>query len=343
MNDYRLYAASDGGYIYTQIPCGEDWTIKKDWNKLDYFNFRSEAGLTLGTHIRFQNGDEILFSGQVMKQTTNSNKIQDYECISYGLVLRSQVSKTFTNKKSSDIIEWIKSKTPTLTWSIGKTTKVHTSLVFENKTLLEIIQNLIWIEWNLGNLIDFRINDHTAVFKMLPGTVEGYTISDALDFSGNVSAENMVTGYTVTYNGKVVRVVNNQYLAAIFGPIYTNTTVSSDAKKYTWTSKEIKHIIIKYAKKFSKLKYNADTPNWETGYLKGESNDYLLSIYLKRYMKANGVGGKIVYYNKAGKRQYSILYKIGTKLYRFPYAKYNFDAGFRDSSKALKGTVWVDW
>jgi len=343
VNDYKMYISNDGGYMYNQINCGDDWTIKKDWNMLDYMTFSSEISLSIGTHVRFQNGDVVLFTGQILKLSVDSSKINVYEALSYGLVLRSEVTKTFKNKTSSAILRWIRNRTPSLTFKIGNTTKKHTELVFEKKTMLEIIQNLIWIEYNLGNLIEFHIDDRLVTFKPLPGTVKGYTITNALDFSGDISFENVATGYTVTVNGKVVKVVNSEYLQALFGTIYVNQSLTQDSDKKPWTSTQIKKIVKGYSKKFYKLKYNEDTPNWATGYLNGESNDYLLSVHLMEYMKANNIGGQIVYYKKAGKTQYSVLYKIGNKTFRFPYSAYDYDAGFRDSTNALKGTVLEDW
>jgi len=338
MNNYKLFISNDGGYNYKEIPAGNDWTIKKDWNKLDDFTFRSEKNLKIGTHVRFLNNETRLFSGQILKITTNNSRINNYEALSYGLPLRSKVTTTFKNKTSSAIVEWIKSKVPGLTWKIGATKKKHTTLAFEEKTLLEILQNLVWIEYNLNNLIDFNIDDRVVTFKPLPGEVKGYTISNAFDFSGDISFDNVVTGFTVTVNGKVVKTYNNDYLSAIFGTIYATKSLTQEKDQKAWTKKQIKTKIQTVAKRYKKLKYKANTPNWETGYLRGESNDYLLSIHLKRIMQGNNIPGAVVKYKKAGKTQYSIIYKAENETLRFPYTQYGYAAGFRDSRNALKAT-----
>jgi len=337
MITYKGFYSKDGASWY-EIPIESNWSIKKDWNKLDYFTFNSNYSLQAGYHISFYKNtpskETLLFSGQIMKKGVSKHELYSYETVSYGLVLRSKYTKTFTKKSITYILKWIKSKTPTLTWNIGNIKTIINEIIFKEKTLLEMLSTIVYECYRRGILVDFYIQGKTVTFKPLPSTVKGYVIDSAYNYNYDFSVENLTTGYTITKNGKVVKVFRDTYLTALYGDILENYE-TNDKNVSPPTTKEIKSIVKNLAKQLNWLKLNNSSQSWSVGYLNGGVTNNQMQDHIANYLKMCNINGKLVQYKKSGKTHRSILYLIGNKYYRFPYTSQKMAVGFRDSAKAL--------
>lgn len=188
-------------------------------------SFNSINKLTEGDKIRIEGDNHPDFGGQVIKC---SAKLKDgaysYECIDYTRLFFGEITATFSNKTSYQIIKTRLEKLNYNTAGLKATTKKHAKVSWKAVTLWDVIQQLRWLDYKAGQLIECYVNaDGTLIYQPLPQTHEGYIFKSAYDYSQEYDASSIISGAsiikdtdgTITYLSSVT----DSELIAVWGPI----------------------------------------------------------------------------------------------------------------------------
>ena len=211
-----------------------DWDLRKDNYKVDSLVFSCFENLKAGEHVKMSIGGVMKFGGQIYKPGSKGWGIYTYEALSYAQRLLTQVNLVFDKAvRASDVVKYVFTKklvdTSILKPNIKNTKTKYQGLIFKKKTVLEVINQLIWLEWNKSkNIIDFNVDyDGVLTFKSQPATVKGVEISQAISTDFSMDYSDIATGYTL-YDEKNKKLDSwkNSLASKIWGNIYIVDSLS---------------------------------------------------------------------------------------------------------------------
>jgi len=221
-NAQLYYSDNDNSNKFRETHLLSDWKYRSEPNKSGLFTFRSPKWLSSGTHVRLMDNGKAIFGGQVVKSRVRKNDFHNYEALDYKHYLLREYSLNKKNITASSICKLLAKKVTKLKWNIGTTKKKYSRLVFKDKTILSIINQLIWLEYKeASNLILFNVDaDRKLTFKNYPQTVKGYIFKEAFDYESSLDYSDVRTGYElVDGDGKVIYSYNDKKLQALWGDI----------------------------------------------------------------------------------------------------------------------------
>ncbi len=312
----ELYTTFKKTNSFKKTPIFDDWNIKRDWNKAGSLTFSSYLSLEEGTHVKLVSSRHRTFAGQIVKKTDTKNDFYKYECLDYKRYLLREVSETFKKKTTHQIVKLLFKRylgSSPLKLSLKKTKTVFSSLTFKDVTILEVISQLISLEFQKGTLIYFNIDENAnLIYKPYPEEMKGYSIGSAISFVNNTDYSDIQTGYELyDENGKLIKKYSNKALVSVWGDIRNVTTLSdnssssSDSKDNT----DIKKIVASVNKSMRGYKH----PN--SG---GSCDCFCMSDKIFAKLKSNKVPCRILSYYSASAssgthRTVSVKYKSGWK------------------------------
>lgn len=327
---------------FKEVPIFNDWSIKRDWNKAGSLTFKSPTYLTPGTHVKLVSTDHKTFGGQIVKKTEDSSDFYSYDCLDYKRFLLTSVSTSHTNQTSSQILKFLFSKYlqnigGLFKFKISKTKTVFSSLTFQDKTLLDIISNLLNLEYRNGTLIFFDVDENANLtWKPYPQKVKGYSLSMANKYTNSLDYSDIVTGAVlVDTDLSSIRKIPNKYLQNIWGVIditktlATENTTSNDGNK---NDKEIKKIVLSINKQMRGIKHRYDG---------GPMDCYEMSEAIFKKLKAHKITCKVPQYyspNSNSKTHRTVIVKYSTGWKDFDYK--GMEPGFGPSFRSLKTSEW---
>jgi hypothetical protein len=208
---------------FKSAPIFSDWKYKSEPGKAGLLTFKSPQSIGSGNHLKLINDNEGIFGGQLVKRTDKKGDFYSYEALDYKQYLLKEMSLDKKNITASAIVKLLSKEVPTLKWKIGNTSYKYAHPVFKDKSILTIINQLIWLEYeHAHNLILFNV-DYNAnlTFKSYPQTMKGYIFTSALDYTTSLDYSDIRTGYELIDNdtGKVISSYTNKTLQAIWGDI----------------------------------------------------------------------------------------------------------------------------
>jgi hypothetical protein len=333
--------------------------IKDDWNKVSSLEFESNYDLISGGHIVFKSDYRNLFGGQIVKKEKGYNELHKYTVLDYRKYLQRKVNYAPTGfKRTSDIAKnllkkyAINSNSP-INLNIKTTpTKVGLSkLVWENKSLFEIINQLIYLEFINGTLIYSNINyKGTFTYAPLPATMNIPVITQLADGSYSEDYSNIVTSLVV--DGKTIK--ENKDLTSLFGNMnqllnnsdkvkyYSPDFLENKSTKIVTDKKTILKIISNVNKQCREFKYKNDgSTSMKQIQKNGYGTSRALSDFIFTKLKNIGVKNKVVRYKTPKGTFYSVLVYYNSKYYNFDYR--GCDKFFKPTTNSLnKKNVVVD-
>lgn len=322
---------------FTETPILDDWQIKRDWNKAGSLTFKSPEKLQEGTHVKLESPDHRTFGGMIVKPAEQANDFYSYDCLDYKRFLLISLSKSFTNKRASDIVKWLKKQVDNsiLTWKITNTKNVYSSLAWKDTTVLEIISQLLNLEYKKGTLIYFDVDETGKLtFKPYPEKVEGYSLSDAFDYTNSIDYTDIATGYTLyDTDNSVLKTYDNTSLQAIWGSIDVSKSLGdTSTSKSSNSDDDIKKIVASINKSMRGIKHR---------YNGGSMDCYEMSEAIFKKLKANKVTCKVPQYysaNSNSKTHRSVIVKYSTGWKDFDYK--GMETGFGPNFRSLKSSAW---
>jgi hypothetical protein len=201
-------------------------SIEFNREKASTASFNSIEKLNEGDRIRIVGDNHRTFGGQIVKP---GSKIKDgaysYDCVDYTRLFFGKATGTYSKKTSYQIIKSILDKLNYSTAGLEKTTKVHSTVSWKATNYWDIIQQLRYLDYKAGQLIDCYVNaDGTLIYQPMPQTHEGYIFKSAYDYSQSYDASDIVTAVTeyAENNGVVTNLasVKDTNLVAVWGNIY---------------------------------------------------------------------------------------------------------------------------
>jgi hypothetical protein len=230
--DAKLYYTNNQSNTFKTAPILADWKYRSELNKAGLFTFRSPKKFNGGSHIKFEINNKPIFGGQIIKPTSKKNDFYNYEALDYKHYLLGEHTLNKKNITASSIVKLLSKKVSNLKWKIGKTKKKYPHIIFEDKTILSIINQLIWLEYKYAkNLILFNVDyDRNLTFKPYPPKMKGYIITEALEYENSLDYNDVRTGYELVDadTGKVLYSAHNKILQAIWGDIRIQGVYDSD-------------------------------------------------------------------------------------------------------------------
>lgn len=223
MSNAELYFRTDDkSNKFTDAPLFRDWKVRSEPNKAGLATFRSPKYFSGGTHVRIMDEGEALFGGQIVKPGEKKNDFYSYEARDYKGYLLREYTINKTNIKASSFAKLLAKKVPKLKWNVKKTKHKYSRLHFKDKTILSILNQLIWLEYKeASNLILFKVDaDRKLTFKPYPTKIKGYIFTEALDYESTLDHSDIRTGYEIVdENGNVKKSYANKKLQALWGEI----------------------------------------------------------------------------------------------------------------------------
>lgn len=219
----NLYYNKARSNHFHSAPIFDDWKYKSEPGKAGILTFKSPLYLDAGYHLKLVNEGEPIYGGQLLKKTDKKGDFYSYEALDYKHYLLKEVSIKKKDITASAMVRLLSKEVPSLKWNIKGTTRKYIVLDFQDKTVLSIINQLIWLEYvQAHNLILFNV-DYNAnlTFKPYPQTMKGYIFTSAFDYSSSLDYNDVRTGYELIDNdtGKVLSSYTNKTLQAIWGDI----------------------------------------------------------------------------------------------------------------------------
>ncbi|MDR3062551.1 MAG: hypothetical protein LBU40_00240 [Methanobrevibacter sp.] len=219
----QLYFTQTKSNTFKPTPMLSDWKYRSEPGKAGLLTFRSPEYFEGGVHVKLVKNSKPIFGGQVVRSVSKKNDFYNYEALDYKQYLLKEVSINKKNITATSIVKLLSKKISTLKWKIGKTKKKYSHLVFEDKTVLSIINQLIWLEYKKAkNLIFFNVDyDANLTFKNYPTKMNGYIFKEAFDYESSLDYSDIRTGYELIDKdtGKVIYKSSDKTLQAIWGDI----------------------------------------------------------------------------------------------------------------------------
>lgn len=223
------------GTNFKQVPLEVGWKYTSKRNKSGLITFDSPSYISSGTHIKLT-GNFPTIGGLIVRIEQDQEEINSYTGVDYKNYLMGEIN--YTSKKqvrSHQVLQGIKKNVPELKWNIGKTTKKYKNkLVWKKKTVLQIINELIWLEWKYAKKLVYFNVDHNRnlTFKYYPTQVEGYKFHQAHKYSNTYDASQILTGWKVVdSDGKLVESYANPALTATYGHLFTIISAEEEEEK----------------------------------------------------------------------------------------------------------------
>jgi hypothetical protein len=220
---YHSHSTTQATANFKTIPFSNA-SIEFNSAKASTASFNSIQKLNEGDRIRIIGSNHQPFGGQIVKPGA---KLKDgaysYECVDYTRLFFGKTNTSWYDGTSYDIVKAILKSLDYSTAGIEKTKKRHSALVWKKVNRWDIFQQLKWLDYKAGELIECYVNaDGILIYRPMPQTKEGYIFKSAYDYSQEYDASNMITGATVTTKeGKaVISSIQNTELIAIWGPIF---------------------------------------------------------------------------------------------------------------------------
>lgn len=194
-------------------------SIEFNSDKASTASFSSPEKLQEGDKIRIVGDNHRPFGGQIIKV---GSKLRDgsyqYSCIDYTRLFFGKAFNNWNNKRSDEIIKDLIGNYDIS--GIEKTKKVHGQLIWKAVTKWDIIQELRWLDYKAGQLIECYVNeDGTLIYRPLPETHEGYVFKSAYDYNQEYDASTVISGATIYTDDKLVADFDID-LIAIWGHIF---------------------------------------------------------------------------------------------------------------------------
>ncbi|WP_042701356.1 hypothetical protein [Methanobrevibacter arboriphilus] len=281
---------------FNETPILTDWSIKRDWNKAGSLTFKSPIKLSPGTHVKLVSPHHRTFGGQIIKRNHETGDFYSYDCLDYKRFLLNTATISHNNQTTSNIvkllfIKYLKKGNGIFKLKLGKTKTIFPSLTFQDKTLLEIISNLINLEYKKGTLIFFDVDENgNLIYKPYPQKMKGYSLKSAIKFTDTLDYSDIVTGGTLMdadYN--TIKSFDNDNLKAIWGNIELSKILSDNSKPSDDGDKEdsdIKKIIDDINKNLRNTSYSS-------------CDCFCMSDNIFNRLKSNKIPCKIIsYYSK---------------------------------------------
>ena len=219
----ELYYNKAKNNNFRSAPILSDWKYKSEPNKAGLLTFKSPQWFEAGTYLKLGVDNETIFGGQVLKTTSKKNDFYSFEALDYKHYLLQEFSIKKNNITASALVKLLSKQVSSLKWNVKNTTHKYAALDFQDKTILSIINQLIWLEYSEAhNLVLFNV-DYNAnlTFKSYPQTMKGYIFTSALDYSSSLDYNDVRTGYELIDNetGKIISSYRNKTLQALWGDI----------------------------------------------------------------------------------------------------------------------------
>jgi hypothetical protein len=222
---YHSHSTTKGTANFKTIPFSNA-SIEFNSAKASTANFNSIQKLNEGDRIRIIGDNHRPFGGQIVKPGAKlKNGAYSYECVDYTRLFFGKSDTTWSDGTSYDIIKAILNSLNYSTAGIEKTNKRHGQLIWKDTGRWDIIQQLRWLDYKAGQLIDCYVNpDGVLIYKPLPQTQEGYIFKSAYDYNQEYDASNIITGASMyTWKDNTFELVSNvrdENLIAIWGRVF---------------------------------------------------------------------------------------------------------------------------
>lgn len=198
-------------------------SIEFNSGKASTASFNSIEQLFEGDKIRIEGDNHQPFGGQIIKTSAKlKDEAYSYDCIDYTHLFFGKVNLTTSiNKTSYDIVKSILNTLGYSTSGIEQTTKKQAQLIWKDTTYWDIIQQLRWLDYKSGQLIECYVNaDGTLIYRPLAQTMEGYIFKSAYDYSQEYDASDIVTKESVEdEKGNIISNAQDEDLIAVWGNI----------------------------------------------------------------------------------------------------------------------------
>ena len=220
---YHSHSTTKGKANFKTIPFSNA-SIEFNSAKASTASFNSIKKLEEGDKIRIIGDNHLPFGGQIIKPGA---KLKDgaysYECIDYTRLFFGKLTGVFSNKTSYEIIKMVLDRMNYSTSGLKATKKKHASVSWKSTSLWDIIQQLKWLDYKAGELIECYVNaDGILIYRQFPQTREGYIFKSAYDYIQEYDASNIITGASVLANegDKVISNIRDTQLMAVWGRIF---------------------------------------------------------------------------------------------------------------------------
>nr|WP_302577946.1 hypothetical protein [Methanobrevibacter arboriphilus] len=347
----KLYYSPNMNNNYKQVRIFGD-SIKDDWNKISSLQFSTNKELKDGGHVIYKSNGHDTFGGQILKSDESYGDFNNYTCLDYRTYLKTNVNYSpIGYTRSSDIVTTLLKKyavysNSPIKLNIKKTPKKggFNKLVWENKSLLQIINELIYLEFINGTLIYCNI-DYKGKITYIPveKTMNIPVIRRCIDGSYSVDYSDIKTQLEV--DGKVIK--QDKKLTKTFGNMNTLINTEEEVVKYSPTyevknanDKEIPAILKAINKKLTSFEYsNNGTKTWKEIYKAGKGTSQAMADLIFTYLKKQNVKCKLVRYNTPKGKHDSVIVYYKTKWINFPTN--NMDMHFKATTVSLTKNVTV--
>jgi len=350
----KVYYSPDMNNNYTAILTTTPST-KDDWNKVSSLEFESKQDLKIGGHIVYVSTGRDKFGGQILSKEKSYNNLNKYTVLDYRKYLLTRVNFKPTGfRRSSDIVKRLLKKyavyaSSPIKLNIKNTPKKSgfVKVEWEDKTLLEIINELIYLEFINGTLIYCNI-DYLGklTYKPVPQTVTIPVLTRCFDGSYKVDYTNIQTSLVI--DGKVVK--ENKELTSIFGNMNSLLNTSEKAISYTpeynsntsITGDDIDKYAEKVAKWCSQFKYSNDgSTTYSQITSKGKGTDKAMADLIFLKLKHNGIKSRVMQYSVSWTSTHQTVQYYYKKWKNVPMntSSYGNDKHFYYTSKASQGKI----
>jgi len=166
-------------------------------------SFKSPVKLEEADRIRYKSKTTD-FGGQIYKKKKTLSGDYEYEVISYLRLYHDKVNFSCKNMTSSQILKKVLSFSANnfVTSGIKSTIVVHQSLKWEKTTIWDIALQLCWLEHKAGFEARCAVDANgTLIFKYIDEQQEGYTFTNAYEYSEEYDTTDVITMVAVTQSG----------------------------------------------------------------------------------------------------------------------------------------------
>lgn len=192
---YHTSSTSSGSASFTPIQA-KDVNLTINTYKASTASFKTPQKLTLGDRVRIVSDVWKSFGGQVIQSKKSYGGLYDVEVVDYWRLFYGETNLTTkSGKRSSDIIKAFLKTLGYNTGGVKKTSTKHSKLVFKDKSYIDIINNLLWLDYQKKEYIECYVNSNgTLVYRPRKSTDKGYIFDTVYDYSEEEDASNIITG-----------------------------------------------------------------------------------------------------------------------------------------------------
>lgn len=217
---------NNGNANFESIPF-DNASINFNSQKASTASFNSIKKLKEGDKIRIIGDNHPEFGGQIIKI---GSKLKDgaysYDCIDYTRLFFGKTVTTYSGGTSYEMLKFILESINYSTVGLKKTSKRHGSLRWKGVTRWDMIQQLRWLDYQAGELIECYVNaDGILIYQPMEETHEGYIFKSAYEYNQDYDSSNIITGARTIYDDDktdtitTVAYTSDENLVAIWGSI----------------------------------------------------------------------------------------------------------------------------